>query len=125
VKSDVLRGVPGSFDLVIANPPYLNDPTERAYRHGGGSHGLDLSLRIVREAVERLDAGGTLLLYTGVAIVDGVDPLWAALEKDLQHCRARYRYDELDPDVFGSELQEPAYADVERIAAVLLQITLS
>jgi methylase of polypeptide subunit release factors len=125
LESDVLRGVTGGFDLVIANPPYLNDPTERAYRHGGGSHGLDLSLRIVREALERLDAGGTLLLYTGVAIVDGVDPLWAALEAELQHCRARYRYDELDPDVFGSELEEPAYGDVERIAAVLLQVSLS
>lgn len=124
-KSDILRDVPGRFDLVIANPPYLNDSTERAYRHGGGSHGLDLSLRIVREAIERLDAGGTLLLYTGVAIVEGVDPLWAALEAELEHIRARYRYDELDPDVFGSELQEPAYADVERIAVVLLQVTLT
>jgi hypothetical protein len=30
------------------------------------------------------------------------------------------RYEELDPDVFGDELDRPAYAAVERIAAVLV-----
>jgi hypothetical protein len=28
------------------------------------------------------------------------------------------RYRELDPDIFGEELEKQAYADVERIAAV-------
>ena len=34
------------------------------------------------------------------------------------HAGWRWRYRELDPDVFGEELDEPAYADAERIAAV-------
>ena len=37
---------------------------------------------------------------------------------------ARCDYAELDPDIFGEELGEPAYADVERIAAVGLVVKL-
>ncbi len=38
-RSDVLQDVPGNFDLIVANPPYMADPSERAYRHGGGALG--------------------------------------------------------------------------------------
>jgi hypothetical protein len=124
VQSDVLAGVSGPVDLIVANPPYLNDPNQRAYRHGGGPLGLDLTLRIARESLARLEPGGTLLLYTGVAIVDGADPLWKALRGELQHAGIQVSYEELDPDVFGSELRGPAYAEVDRIAAVLLRATL-
>jgi len=34
-----------------------------------------------------------------------------------------YRYREVDPDVFGEELLNPAYRDVERIAAVVLCVS--
>jgi len=61
------------------------------------------------------------LLYTGSAIVDGADSLLQLIKDDLQQSRARYVYEELDPDVFADELLQPAYADVERIAVVLLQ----
>lgn len=32
-------------------------------------------------------------------------------------------YDEIDPDVFGEELEQPAYAAAHRIAAVGLVVT--
>jgi hypothetical protein len=123
VHSDVLGQVDGAVDLVIANPPYLVDRAARAYRHGGGHHGAELSARIVRESLERLtgDGGGTLLLYTASAIVDGEDTFMGLIAEDLRQSGAVFEYEELDPDVFGSELREPAYADTERIAAVLLQ----
>ncbi|MGH8462790.1 MAG: SAM-dependent methyltransferase, partial [Pseudomonas sp.] len=34
-----------------------------------------------------------------------------------------WRYRELDPDVFGEQLSEPGYQQVERIAAVTLTVT--
>ena len=124
VQSDVLRGVQGEFDLVIANPPYLKDDARRVYRDGGGEYGEDLAVRITRETIERLRAtpmGGHLLLYTGAAIVDGRDTFLHAVSSELAQPGVHYSYEELDPDVFADELQRPAYTHVERIAAVFLR----
>jgi release factor glutamine methyltransferase len=124
VESDVLRGVSGAIDLVIANPPYMVDPTSRAYRDGGGSYGEALAVRIAREALARLEPGGRLVLYTGAAVVDGVDMFLRAVRDVCTEARAEWRYREIDPDVFGEELeQNDAYARVERIAAVALVAT--
>ena len=121
-QGDLFGAVDGAFDCIVANPPYLNDAAQRTYRHGGGRWGEGLSARIVREGLERLAPGGRLVLYTGVAIVDGTDPLQEALRPVLQARGWPWRYRELDPDVFGEELSEPAYADAERIAAVALVV---
>jgi methylase of polypeptide subunit release factors len=121
--SDVLQDVDGSFDLIVANPPYMADPAERAYRHGGGALGAQLSVRIVEQALNRLNPGGSLVLYTGVAMVDGCDPFLAALTPYLDTARFGWIYHEIDPDVFGEELLTPGYQRVERIAVVALVVT--
>ena len=125
LRSDLLGGVPdGPFDLVIANPPYLVDPAERAYRHGGGPLGAGLSLAILDAALGRLAPGGTLLLYTGAAVVNGRDPFRAAAEERLAaDPGVGWTYREMDPDVFGEELDTAAYAEADRIAAVVLTVT--
>jgi methylase of polypeptide subunit release factors len=123
--SNLLTDVQGVFDLMVANPPYLVDPAERAYRHGGGPLGAGLSLAIVDTALERLVHGGTLLLYTGAAIVDGLDAFRAAVEARLRHQDVTWSYREMDPDVFGEELLSGAYAHADRIAAVVLTLTKS
>jgi hypothetical protein len=113
-----LTGVSGPIDLAVANPPFIIDPAKRAYRDGGEMRGAKLSLDWAIEAAERLEPGGTMLLYTGSAIVAGRDRLREALEAQLgkQGCALRYR--EIDPDIFGEMLREPGYEDVERLAAV-------
>ncbi|QXE10540.1 MULTISPECIES: methyltransferase [Pseudomonas] len=121
--SDVLQGTDGDFDLIVANPPYMADPAGRAYRHGGGSLGAGLSLRIVEQALNRLAPGGSLLLYTGVAMVDGRDPFFDTVVPRLDSARFGWTYRELDPDVFGEELLNPGYQRVDRIAVVALTVT--
>jgi methylase of polypeptide subunit release factors len=121
--SDLLKGLSGSFDLIVSNPPYLNDDRRRAYRHGGGPLGAALSLAIVETAVERLAAGGSLVLYTGTAIVDGDDRFRGDAVERLEAAGLTWCYREIDPDVFGEELERPAYAGADRIAAVLLTAT--
>jgi SAM-dependent methyltransferase len=118
VESDILEGVDGTFDIVIANPPYLVDDDRRAYRHGGELLGAGLSLRIAQAAAERLNPGGRLLLYTASAIVDGADGFKAEVVPALQSCGCAATYAEIDPDVFGEELERPAYRQVDRIAVV-------
>jgi release factor glutamine methyltransferase len=116
--SDVLSGAEGPLDLVVANPPYLADEQHRVYRDGGAELGTELSVRIAAEALDRLRPDGRLLLYSGTPVVDGRHVLWQRLEPLLR--AVRYDYRELDPDVFGEELDRPAYAHVERIAVVAL-----
>lgn len=121
-QGDLFAAVSGAFDLIVANPPYLNDSAKRTYRHGGGEWGGELSQRIAHEGLPCLAPGGRLVLYTGTAIVQGGDPLLRALQPDLDRLGWPWSYRELDPDVFGEELDQPAYAGAERIAAVALVV---
>jgi len=121
--SDLLKDVDGEFDLILANPPYLIDPGERAYRHGGGPLGAGLSLAIFDSALERLAPCGTLLLYTGVAMVGNQDPFFREVRQRLEGRDLQWTYREVDPDVFGEELLDGAYTECDRIAAVVLEVT--
>lgn len=114
--TSVLEGVDEPIDCIIANPPYIADPLHRAYRDGGDMHGGALSLAWAKEAAAKLVPGGALLLYTGSAIINGEDRLRAALIEALPDFDITIR--EIDPDVFGEELERDAYADVERIAVL-------
>ncbi len=119
--SNLLTDVPGQFDLIVSNPPYLLDKSERSYRHGGGELGTGLALDLVRQAIVRLAPGGSLLLYTGVAMVGNQDPFLRAIAPLLADAGMQWTYEEIDPDVFGEELDTQAYAEADRIAAVWLK----
>ncbi len=123
VEGSGLGDVPGAFDLVTINPPYIIDDAGRTYRDGGGMHGGQLSLDLAGAAAERLAPGGRVLLYTGSAIIDGRDPLFEALCDRADALGLALSYREIDPDVFGEELEQPAYADVDRIALVAAVIS--
>jgi hypothetical protein len=123
VVSDVLQNVSGTIDVIVANPPYLRDERTRLYRDGGGTHGEAVGTRIVHEALDRLSAGGQLVLYTGSAIEHGVDTFYRAVAPLLRSEALEVHYEELDPDVFGEELDNPSYSATERIAAVALVVT--
>ena len=118
LEADDLAGIEAPIGLVVANPPYIADDEGRSYRDGGGALGAGVSLAMAGMAGERLAPGGRLILYTGAAIVGGDDPLQAALIGLARERGLALRYRELDPDVFGEELERPAYAGVERIALV-------
>ena len=122
VQSDLFQGVAGDFDLIVSNPPYLVDADKRTYRHGGGDYGEGLSQRILEQSIAHLRPGGRLILYTGSAVVQGVDPFseWAAGIAARTGCAFTRR--EIDPDVFGEELDRPEYAGVDRIAAIGLVV---
>lgn len=123
--SDLLQGVTGQFDLIVSNPPFMLDSGQRTYCHGGGLLGEGLSLDIVDAALARLAPGGTLLLYTCVAIIDGADPFREKVVAMLDPARYQWRYREIDPDVFGGELGDPAHKNTDRIAAIALCATLN
>jgi methylase of polypeptide subunit release factors len=120
VRVETVRAdaIPVGSDLVIANPPYMIDERRRSYRNGGALFGGALALEWVKQALAAMPPGGVVLLYTGAAYKDGEAPLIQGLERTCAHAGAALELDELDPDVFGDELDNSAYAHVERIAAI-------
>ena len=117
VHGDGLEAVDGAFDLIVANPPYIAGRGGRLYRDGGGLMGAELAIDWVRAGLARLTRGGRFVLYTGAAVVDGVDLVRDALEGFVTGDFALV-YREIDPDVFGGLLSREDYREVERIAAV-------
>jgi precorrin-6B methylase 2 len=113
-----LEGVSGAVDLIIANPPFVIDEAGRRYRDGGDMHGAALSLDWALSAAQRIESGGTVILYTGSAIVAGEDRLKTQLEQKLPELGCSLDYEEIDPDIFGELVSEVPYRDVERVAAV-------
>lgn len=78
VKSDLFEGVRGErYDLIVSNPPYVTDAEYAAlpgeYAHEpklgltAGADGLDIALRILRDAPEHLSANGLLIVEVGMS----------------------------------------------------------
>lgn len=120
LKSNLLANIAGDFDFITANPPYLVDASKRDYRHGGGLYGYQLALDIIDCALTRLNPGGTLLLYTGVPIIEGTDLFLEEVSRKLSGTHLSYVYEEIDPDIFAEELLTEPYQFADRIAAVVL-----
>jgi release factor glutamine methyltransferase len=124
-SSDMLRHLEGTFDLIVSNPPFMIDAAERAYRHGGGPLGAGLPLACVDAAIERLTPNGTLVLFTGAIVIDGETPFRAEATRRLDGAGLAWSYREVDPDAYGEELEQPAYARADRIALIVLTATRS
>ena len=118
VNSDILANVDGTADIIISNPPYLVDRAKRSYRHGGGEYGVDIALKIVEQGLQHLAPGGLLILYTGTPIIDGHDVFFDSMRRRIDLSGCDLQYEEIDPDVFGEELETPPYDRADRIAVV-------
>ena len=75
LQSDLFSELDSSYDLILANPPYVS-PEEMAqlpaeYRFepalglDGGSDGVDIAESLLKQASKRLNPGGWLILETG------------------------------------------------------------
>ena len=75
VKSDLLAGVAGPFDLILCNPPYVTTHSmaalppeyqaEPSLALAGGEDGMDIVRKIVRDAPHHLSPQGVLVLEIG------------------------------------------------------------
>jgi len=111
--------LPADLDLVLANPPYIGGVPDQTYQDGGAGLGIQVALDWAAAVLPKLAQGGRFLLYSGSAILEGGhDVLKGELVALAENAGARLSYREIDPDVFGEELERPAYRSAERIAAV-------
>ena len=75
VATDLLSGVDGPFDLIVANPPYVRDRDSRGLQPEvrnepdialfGGSEGLDTITRLLGEVPSRLTMGAHFVFEFG------------------------------------------------------------
>lgn len=102
VLTDLLDGVDGPFDLIVANPPYVRDGDSRGLQPEvrnepdvalyGGAEGLDAITRLLHQAPPRLKSGGHLVFEFGLGQDLEIEHLVAAtaaltlveLKRDLQ-----------------------------------------
>lgn len=115
--------IPKGCDMVIANPPYMMDSAHRTYRDGGALLGAEIACTWVAQALDALVPGGDLLLYTGAAVIADKVPLLERVRSVCDRIDAPVQVEEIDPDVFGEELDKADYQEVERIAALAIRIT--
>ena len=72
VESDLFRDIPGVFDVIVFNPPYVDAQAGRRLglypdapseaRSNGGRLGLEVAARFLKEAPAHLRSGGTIFL---------------------------------------------------------------
>ena len=88
-KADVFEALFGAFDLIVSNPPYIEDGDLESLQTEvggfephtalfGGRDGLDIIKRIVAEAPEFLKSHGFLLIEIGFGQAGSVKELFAA-----------------------------------------------
>jgi len=75
VESDLFAALPGRYDLILCNPPYVTEASmnalpaeyraEPALALAGGADGMDLIRRIAAEAAQHLSDDGVLVLEVG------------------------------------------------------------
>ncbi len=76
IHSDLFAKIPGKFDLIVSNPPYIPDEViatlaPEVKEHdpymalSGGADGLEIYKKLIPQAAEHLCAGGALLLEIG------------------------------------------------------------
>ena len=74
--ADRFDGIPGRFDVVVSNPPYVANDDDHLQRGdlrfepsralcGGTNHGIDFIAALVREAPDHLESGGWLCVEHG------------------------------------------------------------
>jgi release factor glutamine methyltransferase len=85
-QSDLLGDLPGRFDLIVSNPPYVGrreaDTLAREVREHepelalyGGEEGYEFYGELIRQAARRLKPGGLLVLELGYNSLPAVQPL--------------------------------------------------
>lgn len=75
VQSDIFEAIGGLFDLIVANPPYVDAEDLAAMPEefhcepvlglASGADGLEVTRRLLREAAEYLESGGCLVVEVG------------------------------------------------------------
>ncbi len=85
VHSDLFSNIPGRFDCITANTPYVPHPVGALLPIGGGDIGIEFTIRLLHELPGRLTEDGISVIYTSDPIVHGKRQLLARVTSELGH----------------------------------------
>lgn len=108
VKSDMFNALPGRYDIIVSNPPYIPegerinlDEKVKAYEPGlalfGGEDGLDFYRIIAKEAKKHLNTNGYLFLEIGFDQGKSVPSL--LMQEGYEEVKVYKDYNNLDRNV--------------------------
>ena len=95
IKTDLFENIAASYDIIVCNPPYLNDEDMRLMQKElefepenalyGGRDGLDMYRRIAAQYHGHVNKNGAILLEVGIRQAQAVAGLFGTDEivKDL------------------------------------------
>ncbi len=89
VHSDLFSNIPGRFDCITANTPYVPHPVGAQLPIGGGDIGIEFTLRLLRELPDKLTKDGISVIYTSDPIVHGKRQLIARVTSEFGHLPLR------------------------------------
>jgi SAM-dependent methyltransferase len=89
VHSDLFSNIPGRFDCITANTPYVPHPVGAQLPIGGGDIGIEFTLRLLRELPDKLTEDGISVIYTSDPIVHGKRQLIPRVTSEVGHLPLR------------------------------------
>lgn len=89
VQSDLFSNVPGRFDCVTANTPYVPHPAGGQLPIGGGDIGIEFTMRLLGELPEHLAPDGISIIYTSDPIIRGKRCLVEHVTRAIGHLPLR------------------------------------
>lgn len=115
-QSDWLKSVPGRFDLIVSNPPYIAEAEMPGLSadvlqwepHSAltpGGDGLDAYRAIAQQAPARLMSGGRILLEIGPSQGAAVSEMLA--RQGMENIRILQDWDQRDRVVIGEKPHDP------------------
>ena len=109
IKTDLLDGIAGDFDVIVANLPYvaagdrptlsrevLHDPEIALF---GGEHGDEIVRRLIEEAPVHLKSGGLVALEVGIGQADDLAAFMA--EKNYRDIKTERDFAGVIRFIFG------------------------
>jgi hypothetical protein len=85
VHSDLFSNIPGRFDCITANTPYVPHPVGAQLPIGGGDIGIEFTIRLLHELPDKLSEDGISVVYTSDPIVHGKRQLITRVTRELGH----------------------------------------
>ena len=95
---NMLEGLKGRFDLIVANPPFVFLPEALSKTRGdsfGGHFGIELTLRIMECLEDYLSDKGKAIILSKAPIVDGKDLLFEGAIHTFRDAGWRVSYNEI------------------------------